>query len=245
MLSKSLARALFLASTLGFSLLFLGLTVDTIRQVPERSHADQLSPQVIRGKHVWEDNNCMGCHTLLGEGAYYAPELTKVVERRGVEWLRVFLKDPEAMYPGQRRMVKYDFQEGEIDDVIAFLGWIGNIDTNGFPRDPDMAPKPPAPMAPAPAPMAAAPDSGGTHPPSALASAPPIYSQLCQACHAVEGKGGVVGPALDGVGQRFDPVALDAWLKDPQSVKPGTAMPNLGLTDDVRADLVKWLSALP
>jgi hypothetical protein len=24
---------------------------------------------------------------------------------------RIFIKDPEAMYPGQRRMVKYDFTE--------------------------------------------------------------------------------------------------------------------------------------
>lgn len=43
----------------------------------------------------------MGCHTLLGEGAYYAPELTKVVERRSAAWIDRFLQDPEAMYPGR------------------------------------------------------------------------------------------------------------------------------------------------
>ncbi len=31
--------------------------------------------EVVLGKKVWEDNNCIGCHTLLGEGAYFAPEL--------------------------------------------------------------------------------------------------------------------------------------------------------------------------
>jgi nitric oxide reductase subunit C len=75
----------------------------------------------------------MGCHTILGEGAYYAPELTKVVDRRGEPWLRIFLKDPQAMFPGKRRMVQYDFSDEQIEDVIAFLGWIGEIDTNGFP----------------------------------------------------------------------------------------------------------------
>jgi nitric oxide reductase subunit C len=53
----------------------------------------------------------MGCHTLLGEGAYYAPELTKVYERRGPAFIRAMLRDPEAMYPGQRKMQNYDFTE--------------------------------------------------------------------------------------------------------------------------------------
>ena len=30
----------------------------------------------------------MGCHTIMGEGAYYAPELTNVIERRGEEYVR-------------------------------------------------------------------------------------------------------------------------------------------------------------
>lgn len=99
----------------------LGLTVDTIRQVPERSHEEALTPAVVQGKEIWERNHCMGCHTLLGEGAYDAPELTKVVERRGKPWIRVFLKDPQAMFRGERKMVQYDFSE-EIESVIASLG---------------------------------------------------------------------------------------------------------------------------
>ena len=40
---------------------------------------------------------------LLGEGAYYAPELTRVYARRGPDFIAAMLRDPEAMYPGQRR----------------------------------------------------------------------------------------------------------------------------------------------
>lgn len=232
MLSKSQAKWFFLVATGGFSFVFLGLTVDTIQQVPERSHAQNLSPSVVRGKEVWEANNCMGCHTLLGEGAYYAPELTKVVERRGVPWIQAFLRDPEAMFPGERKMVKYDFTDAQIDDVIAFLGWVGEIDTNGFPAPPDMA-------SPAPTPPPAAAAAAATRPPT-----PAVYTSLCVACHAVDGAGGNVGPALNGVASRFDRATLERWLRDPQSVKPGTAMPNLGLTDEVRAELVDWLLTL-
>lgn len=229
MLSKSQARLFFLAATVGFSGVFLFLTVDTIRQVPAQTNAAGITESVSRGRHIWDRNNCMGCHTLLGEGAYYAPELTRVVERRGEGWLRVFLRDPQAMYPGRRKMVQYGFSEDQITDVIAFLSWIGTIDTNGFPFDPDMgAPAPP----PDPSAMAA------------LAAAPEYYRTVCQACHSVAGQGGNVGPALDGVATRFTAAELDAWLADPTSVKPGTTMPNLNLEDGVRSALVDWLTTL-
>lgn len=245
MLTKSQARTFFVGFTVLFSGVFLGLTVDTVMQVPERSNEDQMTEQVIKGKEIWEANNCMGCHTILGEGGYYAPELTKVVERRGEAWIRIFIKDPEAMYPGRRRMVKYDFSEEEITEVIAFLDWVGKIDTNGFPRAPDMttagivSAANAAPAAPGGVPGGSTAKSVGDVPP-----APAFFSQVCQACHAVGGTGGAVGPALDGVATRYTAEALDLWLKDPQAVKPGTAMPNLGLPDETRAELVTWLMKL-
>lgn len=227
MLSKSQARWFFVGGTAFFSLIFVGLTVDTLREIPARQNQDLLTPAVVRGKAIWEANNCMGCHTILGEGAYYAPELTRVVERRGREWIAIFLKDPAAMFPGQRRMVQYDFSDDQIQDVIAFLDWIGKIDTNGFPPEPDLRPDP--------APLVAA----------AVASpAPEYFGQVCVACHSVGGKGGVVGPALDGVGSRMSAEELDRWLADPTAVKPGTAMPDLGLPDTTRRELVQWLASL-
>ncbi len=228
MLSKSQARLFYLAATIGFSGVFLALTVDTIRQVPERSNADAMNEAVIRGKAIWEANNCMGCHTLLGEGAYYAPELTRVVERRGKPWLKLFLADPEAMFPGRRRMVNYGFDERQIEDVIAFLDWVGKIDTNGFPAEPDLAPAGASP--------AVATAAGGP-------SAPPVFDAVCTGCHSIGGKGGTVGPALDGVSARYSPEKLRAWLRDPASVKPGTAMPNLNLSDADLDALTAFLSA--
>ena len=64
------------------------------------------------------------------------------------------------------------------------------------------------------------------------------------ACHAVGGRGGTVGPALDGVGSRFDQDYLSRWLNDPQSVRPGTAMPELPLTDEQVAALTTYLATL-
>jgi nitric oxide reductase subunit C len=226
MLSKSQARWFFVGGTVFFGLIFVFLTIDTLREIPELENRDALTPQVVRGKHIWDSNNCMGCHTILGEGAYYAPELTRVVERRGKPWMRIFLKDPEAMFPGQRRMVQYDFSDEEIEDVIAFFDWIGKIDTNGFPPEPDLAPA-----------QVAANKTPGL-------PTPEYFGTVCSACHQVGGQGGLVGPALDGVGTRMTASELDLWLADPTSVKPGTAMPNLNLSDATRSELVRWLTSL-
>ena len=232
MLSKSQARLFFLAATIGFSGVFLFLTVDSMRQVPARSHEDQLTEQVVRGKMIWESNNCMGCHTILGEGAYYAPELTKVVDRRGEGWIKIFLKDPAAMFPGRRKMVQYNFTDAEIDDVVAFLGWIGKIETNGFPAEPDFKAK----ISPAQSSMLPTATRRGPAPPA-------MFTTVCVGCHSLGGSGGNVGPALDTVGDRYDAATMRAWLHDPPSVKPGTAMPNLNLSESDLSGLTTFLLA--
>ncbi|PJZ70432.1 nitric oxide reductase [Leptospira perolatii] len=227
MLTKFQAKLFFLSGTILFSAIFLFLTYDSLKYVYSSTSAATLSDSVIRGKHLWEKNNCMGCHTLLGEGAYYAPELTKVYERRGPEWIRVFLKDPQAMYPGERKMVKYDFTENDISDVIAFLKWNGELDLKGFPPKPEYKQ-----------------ESKTVSQSSASINPPEKFKQICVACHAVGGAGGNVGPALDAVGKKYDLAYLETWLKDPQKVKPGTAMPKLPLSDSEIKDLSLYLSQL-
>ncbi|MCF6224627.1 MAG: cytochrome c [Flavobacteriaceae bacterium] len=132
MLSKKQARAFFLGGTLVTFLIFIGLTVYSLSAAQDQSNLEDLSESAIRGKYIWEKNNCMGCHTIMGEGAYYAPELTKVVERRGEAYIKATLMTPVPWQPNGRKMVAYEMSEQEAEDVVEFLKWIGNIDLNGF-----------------------------------------------------------------------------------------------------------------
>ena len=59
-LSKSQARVFFLGGTFLFTAIFLGLTVDSMKQIPEQTNEAALTQQAIEGKRLWEDNNCMG-----------------------------------------------------------------------------------------------------------------------------------------------------------------------------------------
>ena len=134
MLSKKQARAFFLGGTLVTFLIFIGLTVYSLSKGQDQSNYENITEQVVRGKALWESNNCMGCHTILGEGAYYAPELTKVLERRGEGYVKSVLMTPNPWAPNGRKMVAYGFTENQAEDLIAFFDWIDEIDLNGFDR---------------------------------------------------------------------------------------------------------------
>jgi nitric oxide reductase subunit C len=139
MLSKSQARIFFMGGTIVTFVIFLGLSWTSLtKEVPKRTHEENLSPQVVSGKRIWESNNCMGCHTILGEGAYYAPELTKVFERRGEVYIKAALMSKVPWSPRGRKMVAYGMTEKDANDVVAFLKWIGEIDLNGFPPKPEL-----------------------------------------------------------------------------------------------------------
>lgn len=229
MLTKSGARAFFLVGTFLCSGAFILLTIDTFKRIPDQTNSSQISPEVAHGKELWESNNCMGCHTLFGEGAYYAPELTKVYSRRGETFIRQMLKDPQSMYPGERKMQKYNLSEDEISALVAFLRWSGEVDLNGFPADPPLKSS---------ASVVVPADEGSQ------VAAPVAFNQLCLACHQVGGSGGKVGPALDGIGSRQTAEWLTNWIRDPLSVKPGTSMPKLPLSDQELDEIVKYLTSL-
>ena len=134
MLSKSQARAFFLGGTVVTFLVFIGFTIYSFMPKNDQTYHDKIDAKVIRGKEIWESNNCMGCHTILGEGAYYAPELTKVIERRGEGYVKAVLQSPVPWEPKGRKMVKYEMNDADAEAMVAYFKWIGNIDLNGFDR---------------------------------------------------------------------------------------------------------------
>ncbi|HTN33280.1 MAG TPA: cytochrome c [Marinobacter sp.] len=139
--TKSMARNIYVGGSTFFILLFLVLTFDTqSRAMPERDNRDQLTEQVEHGKHIWEQNNCIGCHSLLGEGAYFAPELANVFLRRGVgdsdvfkAYMNAWMNAMPTNVPGRRQMPQFNLTDEEIDALAAFLEWTSKINTNNWP----------------------------------------------------------------------------------------------------------------
>jgi nitric oxide reductase subunit C len=134
MLSKSQARAFFLGGTVVTFLIFIGLTIYSLAPSNDQTNHEKITEGVIRGKHLWETNNCMGCHSIMGEGGYYAPELTKVVDRKGEPLIKAILQSPVAWNPNGRKMVAYEMSEEDAQAMVEYFKWIGEIDLNGFDR---------------------------------------------------------------------------------------------------------------
>ncbi len=134
MLSKSQARTFFLGGTVVTFLAFIGLTVYSFQPKIDQTNHSGIDADVVRGKEIWEANNCMGCHTILGEGGYYAPELTKVIDRRGEGYVKAVLQSPIPWGPRGRKMVKYEMNDADAAAMVAYFKWIGKIDLNGFDR---------------------------------------------------------------------------------------------------------------
>lgn len=132
MLSKKQAKTFFIGGTAVTFLAFIGLTIYSFSKENDQTNEENITEAVVRGKEIWEANNCMGCHTLLGEGAYYAPELTKVIDRRGPGYVKAVLMSPVPWSPRGRKMVAYGLSNEEAEDMVAFFEWIGEIDLNGF-----------------------------------------------------------------------------------------------------------------
>jgi nitric oxide reductase subunit C len=201
-MTKRQTRAFFYASSGVFALIFLALTVDTHRQVKELTHTDALTPQVLAGKHVWHEKDCINCHTLLGEGAYYAPVLTKIAQQRGPAYLRSFLQDPARFYSEQRDrrvMPNLHLTDAQIGDLIAFLTWVSHIDTNGWPPRPILVSGSAIPGA----------DVGATAPVAAssdpVAQGQALFGQTppgCNSCHSTAPGVSLVGPSLAGIALR-------------------------------------------
>ncbi len=134
--TKSMARNIFYGGAVFFFLLFLALTFDTESALPKRDNHANMTEQVAFGKKVWEEHDCIGCHTLLGEGAYFAPELGNVYKRFGnsTDAIVGFIKSrPVNGIPGRRSMPQFNMSDKELNAVAAFLKYASEINTNKWP----------------------------------------------------------------------------------------------------------------
>lgn len=226
-MSVRTARWIFYLGTLISLVLFLGLTVDTHRQIRTLTHADQLTEQVVAGKRVWHRYNCNDCHTILGFGSYYAPDLTKAYWRRGADGIAAVVRTPER-FTTWRKMPRLPVTDQELEALVAFLRWTSEIDTQDWPPQ-DQKFRAAAGRAVA----------LGVSPGATL-----FQAKGCFACHRLEGTGGTLGPDLTGVGSRLSYETIEQVLADPRSVNPRATMPAPPLSPGERAELGRFLAGM-
>ncbi len=101
---------------------------------------------IDKGKMVIQSRACIDCHTFFGNGAYYAPDLTKAwLDPAWETWQAItgattredamvkFLMNPETNRISTRAMPNLGITQQEAEAVVAYLKWMAAVDTNGFP----------------------------------------------------------------------------------------------------------------
>jgi nitric oxide reductase subunit C len=141
-LTKSRARNILYGGSIFFVVVFIALTVQSHRYVVNTSTAGMpLTAAVAHGKTVWERNSGINCHTLHGEGAYFAPELGNVMTRWGVaddpegayEILDSWIEAQPGRIQGRRQMPYFKMTEEDERGLAEFLRWADQTDTQGWP----------------------------------------------------------------------------------------------------------------
>ncbi|HEY4716865.1 MAG TPA: cytochrome c [bacterium] len=206
-MDKKSARNLFIWGSIFFFVVLVILTVDSMKQLDKRT--PPITEQIAEGKMAWHKYDCIGCHTILGNGSYFAPDLTKTAENKQEDYLKKWLMDPRAIKP-DAAMPNFGITEKEAEDLVALLKWTSKIDTNGWPPPPILA---------------KAADAQAKE----LTPGQRIYQEnRCSSCHSISGIGGTTGPDLSKVADRRDKDWVHKHFKNPQELVPGSAMPSFG-----------------
>jgi len=232
-MTKKTALWIFILGTVSSAVLFLAATWDTHRQVATLAHVDRLSDQVVAGKRTFEKYNCNDCHTILGFGGYYAPDLTRVVQRIGADGIRYRVKSPEEAFANSwRKMPNEHLSDAEIEDLVAFLTWVGEINNNDWPPQDSRKRLSRGEQA-----MVA---TVGVSPGAAV-----FQTKGCMNCHSLHGRGGTFGPSLDTIGRSLSKEEIEHYVRDPKRVDPDAKMPpQKELADRELEEVAKFLSGL-
>jgi mono/diheme cytochrome c family protein len=176
------------------------------------------APLLARGRSVFEESGCIGCHKLHGAGGVLGPELERVGANRSAEWLVKHFKNPAAVTRGSA-MPPIKANDADLDALTLYvLSFTGETLSSYFVS-----------MKTIPGPQA------GRR----------LFEEKgCIGCHAVGGKGGIVGPALDEVGQRHDPQWIAAHFRNPVAVSPGSVMPQFNFNEQEIRGLTEFLLSL-
>ncbi|MCW5830565.1 MAG: c-type cytochrome [Deltaproteobacteria bacterium] len=233
-LSRTASRNIFVLGSIGCAVALLAMTIDFHRVAAERTReAENLTEASVRGKEVWEKYNCVNCHGRLGEGAYYAPDLTVAYERMGAGWIEHMLKDPQTAYwgppenaVGRRKMPHLKMTDEEVADMIEFLKFLNGINRNNWPPEgswPRGVPIPPGTD-----------EAKGEH----------LFETLgCRECHGANGRRSrtPVGPDLTYVSSRLPREWIKQEIQVPAADYPETKMPDFSVSDEDTELIIRYL----
>ena len=225
------AKSIFWVGTLSSLLIFLWLTYDFHQQEPKYAKTDTINPQVVAGKKVWHKYNCNDCHTILGFGAYYAPDMTKAYFRLGENNIVAIVMNPEKVYKNSfRKMPHLGVTKEEAVQLVEFLKWVGTIENRKWPPQDEKFVK-----------------AYRLRETSAQKlNKADIVMGACGGCHSLENLGRSIAGDFNDIAKTtsFDRTTLVKYTIDPQSVRPDSGMPPQNVSPETAELIADFILSL-
>lgn len=219
-------------------------------QLPAALPATQARAQLLSGAALYRQH-CVQCHGAPGVAQAAIGQSMQPVPGPLVDAARRWQKN--ELYWITRHGIKmsgmpawgHHLDEAQLWSLVAFLGQLPSLGAQDYAALQSLAP-----------PVAGQPQTRqarASTPDNAIARGKLALTQFaCHACHRIPGITGsqvFVGPPLDQLArQRYlagrlpnTPDHLQAWIRDPQAVKPHSTMPDLGVGADDARDMAAYL----
>jgi mono/diheme cytochrome c family protein len=194
----------------------LALALTSVAGRPGAAHSISMPWHAVKvaGRTLVQERNCVGCHPIEGVGGDFVnlvaeptlgpPLLTPEGSRVQAAWLDRFLREPRTIRPWLAvRMPAFNLTDDEVERVGGYLRAIA-------PPNPE----------PTLAPTGATSTAGRE-----------LFDLLkCQQCHVLgtiprDQPTSNLAPDLRLAHERLQPEWIDAWLRNPSAILPGTRMP--------------------
>lgn len=220
---RALAFGIVVLAALGWG----GLTAAAVKSTPPQTAASQidfsgptqwmqLAPAEMAGVHYFRQEQCAACHNITGDTPKSGPNLLDTARRHDQAWLTTHFTNPAAVAPSSS-MKPVNLSDAEIKDLVALM--VALTPENGDVVD-------------------SAPDF-------AVQGAVIFQKNSCGACHAVNGMGGKIGPALNGLANRRNEAWVIEHFQNPQKMSPKTPMPPYKFATTDMQNEVSYLFTLP
>ena len=182
-----------------------------------RSLVPRDAPRLADGRRLVAESGCVACHDIPGfeRVSFRGPTLDSLGYKLRPGWLEGWLKDPKS-YLANSKMGNFRLSDAEISSLRALL----------------LSGKAQAPLE----------ATGVDWKKADTASGRALFGEVrCVSCHAVNGRGGTMGPELSRIGDKVRREWLFSYLKDPHREQPNTTMLEYRLTDAQVRDLTAFL----
>jgi ubiquinol-cytochrome c reductase cytochrome b subunit len=186
------------------------------------------SPEIEKGKQVFQSNGCVGCHAINGEGGQIGPELSgNTLKGKSRQWLEQQIRDPKSHYPDTIMPAFTNLSREQIANLVSYLmsvvskGPAGEtapaVGKGAHGMKPQAAPPAAPPVVPSEAQSLEKPAGQAALIIGSAENGADLFRELCISCHGPGGKGNVPNPGSDdGVVPPLSPIDRALYNADPK-----------------------------